>query len=64
MILELCQHVEKYLHANNKPPALSFYEQMMSNQKSKEERMARENQRLQDLLSKKEKQEVNFTLAS
>lgn len=30
MIFEFSQHVQKYLHANNKPSYSSFYEEMVS----------------------------------
>jgi hypothetical protein len=59
MIYELCQYVENFLHANNKPPTVSFYEQMMLNQKTKEERKAKEHQRMQELQHKKEQQEAS-----
>ena len=37
MIYELAQHVQAFLHRYNLPPAKSFHEQMLSNQKKKEE---------------------------
>ncbi|XP_031826312.2 eukaryotic translation initiation factor 2 alpha kinase Gcn2 isoform X1 [Nomia melanderi] len=35
MIFELAQHVEKYLHKNNKPGYSSFYEEMVSRRQEK-----------------------------
>ncbi|KAK3093827.1 hypothetical protein FSP39_020697, partial [Pinctada imbricata] len=57
MILELAQHVQQYLHANNKPPAPSFYEEMMSNKRRQEERLAEEQRRRLESLQKKEEKE-------
>lgn len=30
MVLQLAQHVQNFLHQNNVPPPLSFYEEMMA----------------------------------
>lgn len=35
MIFELAQHVQKYLHENNKPSYSSFYEEMVSRHQEK-----------------------------
>lgn len=35
MIFELTQHVQKYLHENNKPSYSSFYEEMVSRRQEK-----------------------------
>ncbi|XP_052767751.1 eIF-2-alpha kinase GCN2-like isoform X2 [Mya arenaria] len=58
MMLELSQHVQTFLYANNKPPPQSFYEQMMSNKKQQEDREAQEQQRRMELLRKKEEKEL------
>ncbi|CAH1791711.1 unnamed protein product [Owenia fusiformis] len=57
MILELANEVQQFLHTYNKPPAASFYEQMLHNQRLKEQQAAVEQQRQQDLLNKKEQRE-------
>lgn len=35
LIFELTQHVQKYLHENNKPSYSSFYEEMVSRRQEK-----------------------------
>ncbi|GFO47295.1 eukaryotic translation initiation factor 2-alpha kinase 4 [Plakobranchus ocellatus] len=39
MLWQLATYVQEFLHKHNKPPELSFYEQMMTNKKQQEERM-------------------------
>ena len=55
MILELAQQVEKFLHAHNKPPTKSFYDDMMSRKKLQEEQ--EEQKRQESLARLKEKEE-------
>ncbi|XP_013386608.1 eIF-2-alpha kinase GCN2 isoform X2 [Lingula anatina] len=57
MVLELAQHVQDFLHKHNRPPAKSFYEQMMSNKKEREIQQAIEQKKKTDLLRKKEEKE-------
>ena len=58
MILELAQHVQKFLHAHNQPPAPSFYEEMMSNKRKQEQHQEAERQKKIDLLKRKEEKQV------
>ena len=58
MILELAQHIQKFLHKHNKPPTKSFYDEMLSNNKRKEEKLALEEQKKLDILKKKEDKKV------
>lgn len=37
MIFELAQHVQAFLHEHNKPGTKSFYEEMLSRQKEREQ---------------------------
>ena len=58
MILELCQCVQTYLHAHNRPPAPSFYDEMMKNKQKELEKVAREEQKKVELMKRKEEMEV------
>ncbi|KAL5008543.1 hypothetical protein ScPMuIL_014124 [Solemya velum] len=57
MILELAQHIQKFLRAYNRPPSKSFYEEMMCNKRKQEEIQEREQQRKLLLLKQKEEKE-------
>ncbi|XP_022239338.1 eIF-2-alpha kinase GCN2-like [Limulus polyphemus] len=61
MILELAQHVQKYLHLHNTPRYQSFYDEMLSNKKHLEEKQAealeRQKER-QKLLEEKQRQAI------
>ncbi|KOC70443.1 Eukaryotic translation initiation factor 2-alpha kinase 4, partial [Habropoda laboriosa] len=62
MIFELTQHVERYLHENNKPSYSSFYEEMVSRRQEKIEyemlekqlKEDKERQLLQDEIQKRQ----------
>ncbi len=58
MILELAQHVQTFLRQYNAPPAQSFHEQMLTNQRRAEEKHAQEQMRKAELLKKKEEKQV------
>ncbi|XP_064621826.1 eIF-2-alpha kinase GCN2-like isoform X2 [Lineus longissimus] len=58
MIYDLAQHVQNFLHLNNKPGPKSFFEEMMSNKKEKEEKEMREKQKKVDFLKKKEQKQL------
>ncbi|XP_030854895.1 eIF-2-alpha kinase GCN2 isoform X1 [Strongylocentrotus purpuratus] len=58
MILELAQHVQQFLHSHNVPGPKSFYEEMMSNQKRAEEKVAREQKKKMELRKKREELEI------
>ncbi|KAI8514989.1 Eukaryotic translation initiation factor 2 alpha kinase 4 [Branchiostoma belcheri] len=61
MLLDLAQHVQTFLHAHNKPPRGSFYEEMMSNKRRQEEKVAREIQKkleVQKRIEEKERREL------
>lgn len=60
MILELCQYVQAFLRDHNKPPSMSFYEEMVSNQKKQEEKLAKEQQKKQELIKKREEKQVEY----
>ena len=61
MIFELCQHIQKFLHENNKPGYSSFYEEMVLKQqerinyelKEKQLKEDKERQVIQDEISKR-----------
>lgn len=38
MIFQLCQYVQEFLHQHNKPPAKSFYDEMLHRRKVEQER--------------------------
>lgn len=57
MILEIAQHIQQYLHDNNKPPAKSFYEEMLSNKKIIQDKQDEENLKKLEVLKKKEEKE-------
>ncbi|XP_069116071.1 eIF-2-alpha kinase GCN2-like [Argopecten irradians] len=57
MLLELAQVVQQYLHKHNRPPAKSFYEEMMSNKREQEEKQAQEHQKQLELLKQKEEKQ-------
>ncbi|KAI4502781.1 hypothetical protein M0802_001825 [Mischocyttarus mexicanus] len=48
MIFELAQHVQKYLHENNKPSYSSFYEEMISRHQEKKQYEMQEKQLKED----------------
>ena len=58
MILDLCQYVQNFLHAHNKPQFKSFYEEMMSNKQKQEEKIAKEHQKKMEIKKKKEEKKV------
>ena len=58
MLLQIAQHVQQFLHANNKPPAKSFYEEMMLNKRKQEEQKEEEQRKELERLKKTEEKEV------
>lgn len=58
MIMELAQKVQEYLHQHNMPRFKSFYDEMLSNQKKKEQELAVIEQRKADLMKRKNEIEV------
>ena len=58
MILELAQNAQGFLHAHNKAPIQSFYDEMMKNKKKQEEKIAKDQHKKMELLKKKEEKEV------
>ena len=62
MIHSLADHVQRFLHIHNKPPTLSFYDEMLLNKQQKEELTAKEQKRIMDLQRRKEEREVRSTL--
>lgn len=58
MLLQIAQHVQQYLHAHNKPPAKSFYEEMMLNKRKQEEQKEEEQRQELERLKKKEEKEL------
>lgn len=58
VIFELAQHVQKYLHENNKPSYSSFYEEMVSRHQEKVKYEMLEKQLRED----KERQVIQFTI--
>lgn len=61
MLLELSQHVQDFLHAHNKPPFKSFYEEMMVNKQKEQEKITREEQRKMQIMKRKEEKHVSET---
>ncbi|XP_014673320.1 PREDICTED: eukaryotic translation initiation factor 2-alpha kinase 4-like [Priapulus caudatus] len=57
MMLQLAQHVQEYLHKHNTPRFKSFYEEMLSNNRKKQEKLAVIEQKKVDQLKKREEQE-------
>nr|WAQ68452.1 eIF-2-alpha kinase GCN2 [Haliotis discus hannai] len=57
MIHELAQHVQWFLHTNNKPPTQSFYDEMMENKRKQEEMVAQEQMKKMELQRRKEEKE-------
>ncbi|KAJ8309409.1 hypothetical protein KUTeg_014283 [Tegillarca granosa] len=65
MLLELAQHIEQFLHDNNKPPAKSFYEEMMSNkQKEQQKQNEEQEKKLQQMKRKEEKEGYDIDFPS
>ncbi|XP_074662114.1 eIF-2-alpha kinase GCN2-like [Tubulanus polymorphus] len=57
MMYDLAHHVQNYLHEHNKPAPKSFYEEMMTNKRNQEEKLAKEEQKKRELLKKKEEKD-------
>ena len=58
MVLRLCQHVQEFLRAYNKPPSKSFYEEMVYNRQLREQKQAREAEKRQELERQREQKQV------
>jgi eukaryotic translation initiation factor 2-alpha kinase 4 len=58
MVFALCQHVQTYLHANNKPPSKSFYDQMLLNQQQLEQKKAMAMQKQRELQRQRDEKAV------
>ena len=58
MILDLCQHVQNFLHQHNKPPFKSFYEEMLSNKQKEDEKVFQAQQKRLEIKKKKEEKQV------
>ena len=63
MLLDLCQHVQSCLHAHNKAPK-SFYDEMLLNQRREQKRAAEEQQRHNELQSRREQKQVPLSRCS
>ena len=59
MINDLALHVRNYLSTYNVPPAKSFHEQMLSNQKKREEQKIQDEMRKQEEERKKAERQVH-----
>ncbi|ELU08629.1 hypothetical protein CAPTEDRAFT_99925, partial [Capitella teleta] len=57
MILELCQHIQSFLHTHNCPPPTSFHEQMLRNQRRQDEENKRKRDRQQEILRQREEKQ-------
>jgi len=58
MVLRLCQHIQEFLHAHNKPPSKSFYEEMLYNRQLQEQKQAREAEKRLELERQREHKQV------
>lgn len=57
MIFDLAQTVQAFLHAHNKPPALSFYDEMLLQKFKRDEHLKNEN-----MVKENEKVSIFFIL--
>jgi len=62
MVLRLCQHIQEFLHAHNKPPSKSFYEEMLHNRQLREQKQAREAEKRLELQRQREHKQVTDNL--
>ena len=46
MMFQLINHTQSFLYANNKPPAKSFYDQMMTNKQKETEEKQRKDEEI------------------
>lgn len=60
MILDLCQHIQGFLHTHNRPPPSSFYEQMLQNKQRQDEVVQQEIDKHQEMLRQKEERQVTW----
>jgi translation initiation factor 2-alpha kinase 4 len=58
MVFALCQHVQTFLHAHNKPPTKSFYDEMLLNQQREELKKAKAIEKQRELQRQKEEKTV------
>jgi len=58
MVLLLCQHIQEFLRAHNKPPSKSFYEEMLYNRQLQEQKQAREAEKRLELERQREHKQV------
>ncbi|XP_050405456.2 eIF-2-alpha kinase GCN2-like isoform X2 [Patella vulgata] len=57
LILDMAQTVQKFLHAHSRPAPKSFYEEMLSNKRRQEEKLALEQQKRNEMIKRKEDKE-------
>lgn len=62
MVLSLCQHVQTFLHAHNKPPTKSFYDEMLLNQQRQEMKKAKAMEKQLELQRQKDEKTVVILL--
>ena len=62
MVFRLCQHVQEFLHAHNKPPSKSFYEEMIYNRQLQEQKQARQAEKRLELERQREHKQVSDNL--
>jgi len=58
MVLRLCQHIQEFLRAHNKPPSKSFYDEMLYNRQLQEQKQAREAEKRLELERQREQKQV------
>jgi len=63
MVLRLCQHIQEFLRANNKPPSKSFYDEMLYNRQLQEQKQAREAEKRHELERQREQKQVADNLS-
>ena len=59
MVLRLCQHIQEFLRAHNKPPSKSFYDEMLHNRQLQEQKQAREAEKRLELERQREQKQVH-----
>jgi len=62
MILRLCQHSQEFLHAHNKPPSKSFYDEMLHNRQLQEQKQARAAEKRLELERQREQKQAGDNL--
>ena len=58
MVLRLCQHIQEFLRAHNKPPSKSFYDEMLHNRQLQEQKQAHDAEKRLELERKREQKQV------